>query len=161
MDTAPEPRTKDVARYQTFFKTGAPGTHAYTVLLGLEYFDLPNVVKAVKKGFPWKAFERLAHNMDLPQELIADMIGVPRRTLARRKADNRFQPDESDRLLRIARVFAKTLRLFDGDRDAATEWLTEINRALGDVAPLDYAATEVGAVEVEHLIGRIEHGVYS
>lgn len=161
MDTAAEPRTKDVARYQTFLKTGSPGPHAYTVLLGLSYFDLPNVMKAVEKGFPWKTIERLANNMDLPLELIADMIGVPRRTLARRKADARFQPDESDRLLRIARVFAQTLRLFDGDRDAATEWLTDINRALGGVAPIDFARTEVGAVEVEHLIGRIEHGVYS
>lgn len=160
MDT-PEPATKDVARYQAFLKHGTPGPHAYTVLLGLDYFDLPNVMKAVQKGFPWKTFARLAHNMNIPEEQIAEMIGVPRRTLARRKAEKRFQPDESDRLLRIARVFAKTLRLFDGDRDAATEWLTELNRALGNVAPLDFARTEVGAVEVEHLIGRIEHGIFS
>jgi len=118
-------------------------------------------MKAVQKGLPWKAFERLARNMNLPQEQIAEMIAVPRRTLARRKAEKRFQPDESDRLLRIARVFAKTLRVFDGDRDAATEWLTELNIALGGVTPLSYTQTEIGAIEVEHLIGRIEHGVFS
>jgi uncharacterized protein (DUF2384 family) len=27
--------------------------------------------------------------------------------------------------------------------------------------PLEYAETELGAREVEHLLGRIEHGVYS
>lgn len=162
MEQAPaEPRTKDVARYQTFLKTGAPGPHAYTVLLGLDYFDLPNVIKAVQKGFPWKTLERLAHNMNVAPEQIADMIGIPRRTLARRKVERRFQPEESDRLLRIARIFAKALRLFDGDRDSATGWLTELNLALGGIAPLEFARTEVGAVEVEHLIGRIEHGIIS
>jgi uncharacterized protein (DUF2384 family) len=32
---------------------------------------------------------------------------------------------------------------------------------LGDVAPLEMAATETGAREVENLIGRLEHGVFS
>ena len=32
---------------------------------------------------------------------------------------------------------------------------------LGDVSPLEYAKTEVGAREVENLLGRIEHGVFS
>ena len=31
--------------------------------------------------------------------------------------------------------------------------------ALGDVTPLQYADTELGAQEVEDLLGRIEHGV--
>lgn len=159
MDNAPIPH--DVEKYQGFLKSGSPGPHAYTILLGLEYFDLPNVVKAVKKGFPWKTFERLARNSDLPAERLGELIAVTRRTLARRKTEKRFTPEESDRLLRIARVFAATMRLFDGNRDAAREWLTDENRALGGIAPLDYASTEVGAVEVEHLIGRIEHGIFS
>jgi uncharacterized protein (DUF2384 family) len=32
---------------------------------------------------------------------------------------------------------------------------------LGGAVPLEYAETEVGAREVENLLGRIEHGVYS
>jgi putative toxin-antitoxin system antitoxin component (TIGR02293 family) len=64
-------------------------------------------------------------------------------------------------LLRIARVFAKSLQLFDGDREAATLWLTDLNIALGRIAPLDYARTEVGASEVEALVDRIEYGIYS
>jgi putative toxin-antitoxin system antitoxin component (TIGR02293 family) len=155
-----KPRTKDVARYQTFAKTRLPGPHAYTVLLCMDCFDFLTVIKAVQKGVPWKAFERLARNMNLPHNQIAEMIGVRRRTLARRKAQKRFQFQESDRLLRIVRVFARTLKLFDGDRDAATEWLTHRSRHLGGATPLEYARFDIGATEVEHLIGRIEHGVY-
>lgn len=154
--------TRDVERYNQFLRARAlPGPHAYTVLLGLDYFDLPSVVKAVKKGFAWKSFERFIKNIGLPMETIADIIGIPKRTLARRKAEGRLKPDESDHLLRLARVFARSLHLFDGDAEAARLWLTDLNIALGNIAPLEYARTEVGAQEVEHLVGRIQHGVFS
>jgi putative toxin-antitoxin system antitoxin component (TIGR02293 family) len=154
------PRTKDIARYQTFLKTRPPGPYAYTVLLGMDCFDFTNVMKAVQKGFRWKSFEGLARNMNIPHYQIAEMIGVSRRTLARRKLEKRFQLQESDRLLRIARVFARTLQLFDGDRDAATEWLTHRSRHLGGATPLEYSRFDIGATEVERLIGCIEHGIY-
>ena len=150
---------RDVTRYTQFLKTGEPGPHSYTVLLGLEYFDLPGVLKAVEKGFPWKAFDRLAANMDMTADGVADMIGIPQRTLARRKSEKVFTADESDRLLRAARVFAKALRLFDGDRDAAVEWLTTLKIALG-AAPVTLMSSEVGAREVERVIGALEHGIF-
>jgi putative toxin-antitoxin system antitoxin component (TIGR02293 family) len=151
--------TRDVERYSQFLKTGQPGMHTYTVLLGLEYFDLPNVDQAVAKGFPWKAFERLTTNLGLPADRVTDIAGIPRRTLARRKAEKRFTPDESDRLLRVARVFGHSLRLFDGDRDEAVTWLTTIQRALGK-EPADLLNSDYGAREVERVLGALEHGVF-
>ena len=150
---------KDVDRYRTFLKVGLPGPHAYTVLLGLEYFDLPNVLKAVEKGFPFKAFERLMHNMGVPSDRLAEIVGIPRRTLARRKIEKRFTSEESERLLRGARVFANTLRLFDGNREDAVEWLLTLQRDLGK-APADLIHTETGTREVERVIGALEHGVF-
>ena len=69
--------------------------------------------------------------------------------------------DESDRLLRAARVLDRAIALFDGDRKAALEWLGSPLRALGGESPLDVATTDLGARQVENLIGRLEHGVYS
>jgi putative toxin-antitoxin system antitoxin component (TIGR02293 family) len=51
--------------------------------------------------------------------------------------------------------------LFDGDRDAAKSWLAEPQRALGGHVPLAMAGTEVGAREVERVMGRLEHGVFT
>lgn len=133
----------------------------YVVLLGLDYFDLPSILKAIETGFPWKTFERFVKNIGLPAERVADVIGIPRRTLARRKIEERLKPDESDRLLRLARVLGSALDLFDGDREAATLWLTDVNIALGGVAPLEFARTEVGAGEVDNLVGQIQHGIIS
>ena len=152
------PRT-DLERHQEFLRKGVPGPHAYAVLLGLNTFDLPSVLALVDKGFPWKSFEHLVDNMGLPSERVAEMLDIPKRTLARRKVEKRFQPDESDRLLRVARVFSKALRLFDGDREAATEWLSTLELALGAV-PLDLVRSDVGAREVERVLGALEHGVF-
>lgn len=149
---------KDVDRYRTFLKYGLPGPHAYTVLLGLEYFDLPNVLKAVEKGFPFKAIERLAKNMDLSGERVAAMVGIPKRTLARRKIEKQFTSEESERLMRGARVFAHTLHLFDGNREDAVAWLVNIQRAFGK-APAELIHTETGTREVERVIGALEHGI--
>ena len=43
----------------------------------------------------------------------------------------------------------------------ARQWLASPQVGLGGEVPLEYAETEVGAREVEDLLGRIEYGVYS
>jgi putative toxin-antitoxin system antitoxin component (TIGR02293 family) len=61
----------------------------------------------------------------------------------------------------VSRIFARALGLFDGDRDAANQWLSSPQRPLGGSVPLTLTRTEVGALEVERLIGRLEHGVFT
>jgi putative toxin-antitoxin system antitoxin component (TIGR02293 family) len=51
--------------------------------------------------------------------------------------------------------------LFEGDVAAAVNWLNTPRKLLGDRSPLAYARTETGAREVENLIGRLEHGIFS
>ena len=65
-----------------------------------------------------------------------------------------------ERLFRIARLYDKAVELFE-DPQMARKWLKEPSWALGDVIPLQYADTELGAQEVEDLLGRIEHGVFT
>jgi putative toxin-antitoxin system antitoxin component (TIGR02293 family) len=153
--------TRDVERFRQFLDRGSPGPHAYVVLLGLETFAAQDLLRAVGKGFVYRTFERFQRNTALPFDFLLALIDVPRRTLTRRKREGRFLPDESDRLLRASRLFGRTLELFEGDRQAATDWLTSAQPALGGATPLDLARTDVGAREVERLIHRLEHGVFS
>jgi putative toxin-antitoxin system antitoxin component (TIGR02293 family) len=152
--------TKDIERFQALRAQPAM-PRGYVVLLGFDYFDLPSLLKAVEKGFSWKTFERFVKNLGLPAEQVADVIGIPRRTLARRKVEGRLKADESDRLLRLARVFGSALDLFSGNREAAVLFLTDVNIALGGVTPIELARTQIGAEEVEQLVGRIQHGLFS
>jgi len=91
----------------------------------------------------------------------AEILFMSARTLQRRKTEGRLHADESDRLLRLSRVFGRAIELFEGDSDAALRWMKKPLPALGLVAPLAMSKTEPGAIEVERLIGRIEHGVFS
>ena len=155
------PTRKDLDRFRQYLRRGAPGAHAYVILIGLETFDPLDLLRAVKKGLSYRSFERFQRNTSLSFQRVTDLIDIPRRTMTRRKREGRFLPDESDRLLRASRLFARTLELFEGDRDAATDWLTTAQPALGGTVPLDLARSEVGAREVERLVGRLEHGVFS
>ena len=152
--------TKDLDRYRQYLQRGAPGPHAYMILLGLEAFDPRDLLRAVRKGLSYRTFERFQRNSALPVERVLALINIPRRTMTRRKREGRFLPAESDRLLPAARLLGKALELFEGDRDAATEWLTTPQPALGGTVPLDLATSEIGALEVERLVGRLEHGVF-
>jgi putative toxin-antitoxin system antitoxin component (TIGR02293 family) len=159
-DTA-EAATADLERLRQFARQGAPGAHAYVVLLGMQTFDPRDVLRALNKGLPYRAFDRFCRNTGLSVDAVLAFIDVPRRTMTRRKVEGRFLPSESDRLLRASRLFAQALELFEGDRDAALGWLMAAQSALGNATPLEVARTEVGGREVERLITRLEHGVFS
>ena len=67
----------------------------------------------------------------------------------------------SKRLLRLSSLFEKCVDLYEGDVAAAVNWLTSPKKALNRQTPLLYARTELGAREVEDLIGRLDHGIFS
>lgn len=116
------------------------------------------VREALQEGVPRSAFEHLRVDLGISNEELADILGIPTRTLARRT--ERFKADESERLLRIGSVWAKALDVLE-DRPAARRWMTQPKLALGGLTPLRCCDTEIGAREVESLLGRIEHGVFS
>jgi putative toxin-antitoxin system antitoxin component (TIGR02293 family) len=141
--------------------TVAPGHHAYLSLLGLRSTDTAALVKRLDDGISYAAFERLRRKLGVSSKELADAALITHRTLARRKKAGRMQPDESDRLVRLARVFSRAIELYEGDSEGAQAWMMRPNRAFAGVSPFKMAKTEVGAREVENLIGRIEHGVIS
>lgn len=73
--------------------------------------------------------------------------------------EGRLRSDESERVVRIARLFDRTLQVLGGE-DKARQWLRTPKRALAGQSPLEYADTEPGAEEVTNLLGRLEHGVF-
>ena len=116
------------------------------------------VREAMRLGVPRGAFEQLRADLGVSTEELAEILGIPTRTLARRT--ERFKPDESERLLRVGSVVAKAADVLE-DPVAARRWMTQPKRALGGLTPLRCCDTEIGAREVEALLGRIEHGVFS
>ena len=129
--------------------------------LGLSASNASELIQQVERGFSFKALHTLESRSGLPGTALAGLVGIPERTLARRKSKGKFTPEESERLLRLGTVFEQAVELFEGDNAAALRWLTAPRKALEGKTPLAYARTELGAREVEDLIGRLEHGVIS
>lgn len=106
-----------------------------------------------------KAFFALKSQLNISSEELAHIVGIAPRTLLRRKQQGRLRKEESERLVRLQRLFHKALDVFE-DRAATQSWFNSPQLALGGKTPLNYADTELGAREVENLLGRIEHGVF-
>jgi len=98
--------------------------------------------------------------MDITEKNLAETVNITLRTLARRKNEGYFQSDESERLLRLGLLFDRAMIVI-GDRETAKQWFKSPKKALGGKSPLEYADSEIGAREVEDILGRIEHGIFS
>ena len=161
IDEPPVKAPKDVENLRKKLLAGPTEPHAYACLLGIKNYDTLKLLEQVEKGLSYRAFERLQRNIVLSLKQLAELIRIPPRTLARRKEEGRLLPDESDRLLRLSRIFAESFQLFEGDFHAARTWLFTPQPALGGGIPIEFSRSEVGAREVERLIGRLEHGIPS
>jgi putative toxin-antitoxin system antitoxin component (TIGR02293 family) len=129
--------------------------------LGLRQTETDDLIEEILAGLSFKSLETFSFESSLPVTEIASLIEVPQRTLARRRVVGRLSSEESERLLRLSRVFEKAVALFEGNVDAAIAWLKRPKRALGNKSPLTYSRTELGARQVEDLIGGLEHGVFA
>lgn len=114
----------------------------------------------LRKGLPFASLQSLGETYQIDLKSMAAILAIPERTFARRKQEKRLRSDESERLLRVARIAALAEETLGG-REQAIRWLRRPNRALGNAIPLHHLDTELGAREVEDVLGRIAHGVYS
>ena len=114
----------------------------------------------IHAGLSFRAVLNLQKALDVPLEKLASVLGMSRATLHRRKLQGKIDKEESEKLVRYQRLLKKAEDVF-GDAASAREWLTHKQTGLGNAVPLEFAKSEIGAREVENLLGRIEYGVYS
>ncbi len=117
-------------------------------------------IDRIQAGLSFRLVQNLQKALDVPMERLASVLGMSRATLHRRKIQGKIDKGESERLVRYQRLLQKAEDVF-GDAKNAREWLSHKQTGLGNAVPLDFAKTEIGAREVESLLGRIEYGVYS
>jgi len=115
----------------------------------------------VEEGLPVLDVVEFATQAGFSHDELARLIHIPPRTFARRIADKkRLKIPEGERAIRLMRLYDQANQVF-GSGEVTREWFNAKLRALGGRTPLEYAQTEPGAREVENILGRIEHGVYS
>jgi len=117
-------------------------------------------IEVIRNGIPAAAVESLLKAMRVSQSELARALGIPERTLARRKREGVLSSEESAKLLRLARVVGRANEVFE-DPEAALNWLKSPNSALSRATPLSLLDTDIGAESVLDTLGRIEHGVFA
>jgi putative toxin-antitoxin system antitoxin component (TIGR02293 family) len=118
------------------------------------------LIRRIQKGLRFSDLKALQNSIDMPLEQLAAKLSISRSTLQRRKAAGRLSQDESDKIMRFSRLLEHATNVF-GDIGKARAWLKHPQYGLGGAVPLEYAETEIGAREVDNLLGRIDYGVYS
>ena len=171
MTTQPKPARKGGTRSQGSCKAGPRKVFRFAGVVSGQlrraasktaavHLSAGKLIEIIHVGLPVQELDVLQSSLDVPMDKLAPMLGISKATLHRRKAQGRLGPEESDRVLRFARLMGKAIEVMEGE-EPARRWLISPQVGLGGAVPLDYARTEVGAREVEDLLGRIEYGVYS
>ena len=124
----------------------------------------PNTVagwlRLLRAGLPGRGLERLLASLALSRAEFCAALNIPERTLTRRLKEGRLTPEESEKVLRLARVWERAIVVVAGE-EAARDWLKSSNGALEEASPLSLLDADIGAEAVLDLLGRIEHGVFS
>ena len=116
-----------------------------------------DIMRLVRRGLPVSTIEFVLETGRLTLAEL-DRIVLPRKTLMNRRRLGRLTPEQSDRLVRVARLIAAAEETF-GSQQKANTWLRRPTTALGGEPPLDLLDTDEGARQVETLLGRIGHGI--
>ena len=119
-----------------------------------------DLLEETERGLPVRAYEILAEALELTPGEEDRLLQVSSRTRARWNKRARLDAATSDRLVRLARIFALAIWVLES-RDNAAAWLREPNPALGGRSPLTAIASDPGAEKVSNMLYQMEHGVYA
>lgn len=154
------PRTKEI---ESTVKFGSPShLHIDYVSLGktLERLSPVALAQVVEDGIPVRAYHNVAEATGLSQGDLAEVLGVSTRYLQNKDKDDLLNTTSSERLVQLANIWNLGLKVF-GDKDELRSWLIEPSAPLEGKTPMELMTNAIGMEEVEQLLGRIQHGVYS
>lgn len=111
----------------------------------------------VERGLPISALDRVMKAV-APHDPGLLYRVVPRSTLSRRRQARALSADESNRLARLAKIWAQALHVWKSD-DEARDFLFRRHALLGGETPFALAlGSDFGADMVMQVLGRLEYG---
>jgi putative toxin-antitoxin system antitoxin component (TIGR02293 family) len=116
-----------------------------------------DIARLIRAGLPVDVIDTLIGDRMVTPDEVSRII-IPPKAVSERRRKGGLTPEQSGRVIRVARIFADALETF-GSRDKALTWMRRASAALGGEAPIDLLDTEEGARLVESLLGRIAHGL--
>jgi putative toxin-antitoxin system antitoxin component (TIGR02293 family) len=116
------------------------------------------MLEIVERQLPTSAINRLvALGVTRPE---IDSLVIPLRTLQhRRSRREKLTVEESDRVLRVARLLSQAKSVYES-RERALAWLRRPHPRLRGRTPLETLKTDTGSRLVEELLVQIDEGMF-
>jgi putative toxin-antitoxin system antitoxin component (TIGR02293 family) len=128
-------------------------------LLGVRSGSEQEVVYLVERGLPLTVLDRLLER-GLSKAEMFDVI-IPARTLKHRKSKRQpLSREESERVVRAARVLAKAAAVIGEDKSALA-WLRSPKKRFQGRSPIEMLTTELGGRLVEEMLIQIDEGMFA
>jgi len=138
----------------------AATAHKVETLADLEGLPQRELIEALSSGLPAHLARDLAKSFGITLEDMAGLLRMNSRTLQRRLDEGTLDLSESERVWELSRLIHRAAEVLES-KEAAVHWFKNPIEVLGWATPLAYARTAVGLRELDNILGRIEHGVYS
>lgn len=120
------------------------------------YLDFDRMVRA---GIGWQAIQNII-KQGISTQALCGVLGISTRKISNIiKKKERLSIVASDRFYRLAYIYSLTKEVLQDEKNAWT-WLLTSQWGLGGRIPLELLETEPGMIEIEYLLGRIDHGIF-
>lgn len=167
--TASELQRETVSRFSPISRRLSCNYQPFVYSLGMkssfdrkiqQAVDDPTAMRAiVKEGLEIEWFDDLAKLFGTSGAAFGTIVGIDPRTLTRRRREGRLTPRESNALYHLAVLYEHALDVL-GDPETVRNWFNTPEPDFFEMSPLALLDTAPGMKEVDHLLGRIEHGVF-
>ncbi len=117
-------------------------------------------IDMIRKGVSRKSLDHLMDITGITASEMASIMHTSDRTLRRYTASKLLNPEQSERVIEIARLYSRGEEVF-GSLDAFKQWIESNVIALGNKKPKDFLDTSFGIEMLMEELGRIEHGIFA
>ncbi|MBN8785746.1 MAG: DUF2384 domain-containing protein [Terrimonas sp.] len=117
-------------------------------------------ISVIRSGIPKKALDNLMDNTGITVPEITKIIRTSDRTLRRYAATQKLNPEQSERLIELARLYSRGEEVF-GSMEGFKTWMDSAVMALDNKKPKEFLDTSIGIDMLMNELGRIEHGIFA
>jgi putative toxin-antitoxin system antitoxin component (TIGR02293 family) len=162
------PEAKKASRVkepQDQYKTTAVRTLEFlggrgSVLSGTVIKEEKDLITLIKKGIPRKSLDLLMIETGLSAAEMAAVMHTSDRTLRRYKPSTILNPEQSERLIEIARLYSRGEEVF-GNKENFKQWMDSDLLSFNQHKPKEFLDTSMGIEMIMDALGRIEQGVFA
>lgn len=136
-------------------------------LLGMSSFpsfskvnNSTDFISVIRTGIPKKALDNLMDNTGITIPEISKIIRTSDRTLRRYAATQKLNPEQSERLIELAKLYSRGEEVF-GSMEGFKVWMDSYVMALGNKKPKEFLDTSIGIDLLLNELGKIEHGIFA